>query len=161
MVVWYAPGPLRAARYASSAADSGQATNAVPSCAATAPRSSAAAMPAPSIIPPAAMIGSPASRSNNRVSAKVLSASSCEAGSKIPRWPPASMPCATIASMPAFLIASASSRLVAVAMRQIPRVRSADNGSAEGNPKWKLRLQVAPLPKASPASRDRRRSSCR
>ena len=80
---------------------SSQPTKAVPSCAAAAPRRSAAAMPAPSMMPPAAIHRQPIPRTRVRVSASVPSRSSAASGSKMPRWPPASQPWATIASTPA------------------------------------------------------------
>ena len=50
---------------------SGQGMNAVPSCAAWAPSASTAAMPAPSMMPPAATTGIFTARTINRVSASV------------------------------------------------------------------------------------------
>jgi hypothetical protein len=57
MTVWCAAPLASNARYPLVAADSGLATKAVPSCAAAAPRCRTAEMPAPSMMPPAAITG--------------------------------------------------------------------------------------------------------
>ena len=75
--------------------------NRVPSHAPAAPAASTAAMPAPVTMPPAASTGTPRR--------PATSSSSCSSGSvpTAPAWPPASVPCATIASTPAVIARSA------------------------------------------------------
>ncbi len=60
-----------------------------------------AAIPAPSMMPPAAITGIGRLRTRTRDKAIIPRQSSRAAGSKTPRWPPASNPCATTASIPA------------------------------------------------------------
>ena len=64
--------------------------NAVPSWAALAPSVRHAAIPAPSMIPPAAITGMSRPVTSSRVSASVPSRSSGRSGSNTPRCPPAS-----------------------------------------------------------------------
>ena len=96
-------------------------SSAVPTCTALAPNVSAAASPRPSAIPPAATTGT-SRRSANRgeQGEKPTSVRSAAAGSKLPRCPPASIPCATTASAPASCAASASSTVVAQANQAMP-----------------------------------------
>ena len=58
-------------------------------------------MPAPSMMPPAAITGKPRLRTSNRVRAMVPIQSSAASGSNTPRWPPASKPWAMTGSIPA------------------------------------------------------------
>ncbi|KEH12425.1 hypothetical protein GY15_20855 [Delftia sp. 670] len=107
---------------------------AVPSCAAQAPRPSAAAMPSPSMMPPAAITGRAVLRASTRTRAKVPIMRSC-AGSNVPRCPPASTPWATMASTPACSTWRASSSDVALARVTTPAARSASMKPCSGSPK--------------------------
>ena len=71
-------------------ARTGQARKAVPICTPLAPRRRLAAMPCPSMMPPAAMTGMRTACASRRTSANVPSAGSGTDGSKMPRCPPAS-----------------------------------------------------------------------
>jgi hypothetical protein len=109
-----------------------QRRNPVPTCTADAPSISAAATPRASAIPPVAITGTlltvsaTAGSSENRPTMPV----SARAASKAPRWPPASMPCATIAAAPASHAALASATVVTVANHFMPRdfMRSTNAG---------------------------------
>ena len=65
--------------------DPATGAQAVPICAAPAPSRSTAAIPAPSMIPPAAITGTSSFRTSRRVSAKVPNLSSGAFGSNTPR----------------------------------------------------------------------------
>src|SRR5206468_75391 len=62
----------------------------------------------------------------------------------VPRWPPASLPCVTMASTPAFSSARASSTVVAVPIRNIPRSFTASRALSGSTPNVKLKTD-APL----------------
>src|SRR3954469_10221351 len=99
---------------------SGHGMNAVPSCAACAPSASTAAIPAPSMIPPAATTGTPTSRTMSRVRASVPVSASYGSPSQVPRWPPASPPCAMMKSTPSDSSIFASAILVALPPIRMP-----------------------------------------
>ena len=73
---------------------------AVPICTPAAPSAWAAAMPRPSAIPPAATTGAPIASTTCGTSAMVPGCESTASVRNMPRWPPASNPCAITASQP-------------------------------------------------------------
>jgi hypothetical protein len=94
----------------------------VPICTAEAPSSSAAATPRASAMPPVATTGTDtASTIAGRRANRPTIAASAEAASKAPRWPPTSIPWATMTSAPARSATRASSTVVAVANQRMPR----------------------------------------
>ena len=105
---------------ASVAALSGQAMNAVPSCAACAPSERTAATPAPSMTPPAATTGTSTARTSSRTSASVPVKALLGSRVQVPRCPPASPPCATMKSMPSCCSRFASATQVALPPTRIP-----------------------------------------
>ena len=110
-----------AALWAGGAPLSGQAIKAVPNCTPLAPSAAAATIPRPSIIPPDAITGTETASAICGTSAIVPTRLSSSAAMKVPRWAPASLPCATIASAPACSSARASDTVVAVPISLIPR----------------------------------------
>ena len=93
----------------------------MPACTALAPSSRAAAAPRASAMPPVAITGiRTASTTAGSSAIRPIAASSAFAGSKLPRCPPASAPCATTASAPAASAASASATVVTVAHQAMP-----------------------------------------
>ena len=129
-----------AARWAGCAFDSSQARNAVPICTAWAPSASAAAMPRPSAIPPAAMTGARTASATCGTSATVPIKDASADRRKEGRWPPASAPVATMASTPAASSARASSTVVAVPMVRMPCDRQRSRIAGGGTPKMKLTI---------------------
>ena len=137
LVGFSSPGcaaPWSAARCTAAVPASGQSRNAVPSAAARAPRHSAAAMPAPVAMPPAATTGT--------VTAAVTSCSSAivpvaATGSSVrpPRCPPASAPCAARASAPASAARRASAAVVTVIHTSLPAALTASMTDRSGMPK--------------------------
>ena len=100
---------------------SGQRRKPVPTCTAEAPSSSAAATPRASAMPPVAITGTLHGIDDRRQQREQADhRASASPASKAPRWPPASMPCATIASAPAASAALASVTVVTLANHLIP-----------------------------------------
>lgn len=121
-----------------SAPDSGQARKAVPSCAASAPAASSAAICEPRMRPPAAMIGrATASRTWATSASSPTAAVPSAWGSSrwVPWWPPASTPWTHTASAPACWAVRASSTEVAVTTVYVPALRRAARAAEEGQPK--------------------------
>jgi len=58
----------------------------------------------------------------------------------VPRWPPASAPCAMMASAPQASNVRASATVVALEMMKIPALLIACTISGAGKPKWKLTI---------------------
>ena len=58
----------------------------------------------------------------------------------VPRWPPASVPCAMIASTPRCSSVRASATVVALEMMKMPASLMACTTSSGGKPKWKLTI---------------------
>ncbi|MNT68581.1 hypothetical protein D3C72_2068260 [compost metagenome] len=97
--------------------DSSQDRKAVPICTASAPRAWAAAMPRPSMMPPAAITATPrgCNTSTQRgTRAMVPIIEEAKSPRKVPRCPPDSMPEAQTPSAPTSAQATASATVVAV-----------------------------------------------
>jgi hypothetical protein len=110
-----------AALWAGAMPDSGQVRKAVPSCAPLAPSTRAAAIPRPSMRPPLATTGRLTASTTWGTSAIVPTIAASKGPAKVPRCPPASLPCVTMMSTPAASSSFASCAVVAVPASNIPR----------------------------------------
>ncbi len=102
---------------------SGVRNRPVPICTADAPRTSAAAIPRASAMPPVATTGTRSPTASTTAGSRANSPtrlSSAASPSNVPRWPPASMPCAMTTSAPAATAASASATVVTLANQLMP-----------------------------------------
>ena len=113
------------ARCSGEAFDSSQARKAVPICTALAPSRSAAAMPRPSAMPPAAITGTVTLSATCGTSASVPVRQCSGSARKDTRCPPASKPVATIMSTPASASSLASAGVVAVPTVAMPAAATA------------------------------------
>ena len=116
-------------RCSGAAFDSSQARNAVPICAAAAPSFSAAAIPRPSAMPPAAITGAFTVSTTCGIKRQRTGEAILRLLRNDTRCPPASKPVATIASTPASSSSLASAGVVAA-----PTVTMPAGDSARGRP---------------------------
>jgi hypothetical protein len=100
------------------------------------------------MIPPEAITGMRTARTICGTNAMVPIIAASNATANVPRWAPASLPCATTASTPAASSATASSTVVAVPTMNIPAALAAASASLDGIPKVKLKI-AAPPPSAA------------
>ena len=128
----------RACRYAGPMPDSGHARKAVPICTACAPSACAAAMPRPSMMPPAAITGMSTASTHCGTSARVPTWLAVKSPRNVPRWPPASVPLAHTASAPTRAQARASATVVAVPTTRQPAACRRATWAASKMPKVKL-----------------------
>ncbi len=104
----------------------------MPICTPLAPKAKAAAMP------PAAITGTETASATWGTRAKVPTVPLSIPFRKVPRWPPASLPWATITSASLASSTLALATVVAELMTMIPAAFSAAMAAAPGRPKWKL-----------------------
>ena len=109
----------------------------MPSWTPAAPSASAATMPRPSMMPPAAITGSEMASATCGTRAKVVIAPFIGSARKMPLWPPASWPCAITASTPRRSSQAASAGEVAEPSTMQPACLTAWTTSGAGRPKWK------------------------
>ena len=105
----------------------------------TAPAWMACAISRPSMRPPDAMTGSGTAAAIPRTRSSVGIIAASNGPANVPRWAPASLPCATIASTPASASSRASSTVVAVPMMKISSAFNRAIAPADGIPKVKLK----------------------
>ena len=91
------------------------------------------------MMPPAATTGTATASTTCGTSAIVPTSAASNGPANVPRWPPASLPCATTTSTPAASSRRASSTVVAVPRILIPRSFSAASAEGPGMPKVKLK----------------------
>ena len=127
-----------AARCSAEVLASGVSRKAVPICTPAAPSASAATMPRPSPMPPAAITGTFTASTTCGTSAIVPAWRAMSSFRNMPRWPPASLPWAMTASQPCPSSQRASSADVAELMTSIPASFTRLSSAASGMPKWKL-----------------------
>ena len=108
---------------------SGHPRNAVPSWMPSAPSASAAAMPRPSMIPPARSTGTETRSTIRGTSATPPTTASSNGPRKVPRCPPASPDWATTASTPSRSSSTASATVVAVPRITLPASLAASSDS--------------------------------
>src|SRR5216683_1615282 len=134
----------RAARIAclcaAGAPDSGHVRNAVPSCAAAAPRVSAAVIARPSMIPPEAITGTRTAAAIPATRSSIGTIATSKGAANVPRCAPASAPCATTASTPASASMRPSRTVVAVPRMAAPLALTRAIASLPGMPKVKLKM---------------------
>src|ERR1700692_1167693 len=115
--------------------DSGQRRWAVPICTPAAPSANAAAIPRPSAMPPAAMTGTFTASTICGTSAKVPGCSAILSVRNMPRWPPASAPCAMMTSAPFSSSQIASLTMVADDITMQPAALTRRTIAGSGRPK--------------------------
>ena len=125
----------RAARCRSDIADSALGRYAVPICTPAAPRAKAAAIPRPSAMPPAATTGTSTASTTCGTSAMVPGWESTVSVRNMPRWPPASYPCAITASHPRAASQRASATVVAELSTLQPSAFTRSSRRGSGSPK--------------------------
>ena len=129
---------LSAARCGAEIFASGHHRYAVPICTPAAPSAKAAAMPRASVTAPAAMTGTLTASTTCGTSANVPAWVAMSSLKKMPRWPPASLPCAITTSTPRASSQRASAAVVAELITRKCPALSRCKSPASGNPKWKL-----------------------
>ena len=119
----------------------------MPSCTAAAPSRIAAATPAASAMPPAAITGTRTAAatcgSSAIVPACVVMSDVSALTGNTPRWPPASAPCAMTASTPCASSHCASATVVAEDQTCAPVRRTRSSKGAGGRSKWEARRRRA------------------
>ena len=114
----------------------------VPSDTPWAPSASAAAIPRPSMMPPDATTGMPGPTASAICgTSDIVPPPRAAPPPKVPRWPPASLPCAITASAPASTARRASSTVVTIGSSRAPAARVA---SATGPGSSNVVTTVAP-----------------